>query len=114
MAPDLLAIHYHPSVELNFSTFTDEITVDSCTASLRGVPYRNVIGFTLSSCTGTPAYLNIGNATLFTNHGGPGGYVSSETDVAMRLEMFSIPAVASSRSWYLKRLWGRNAQLGSD
>ncbi len=83
MAPDLLAIHYHPSVELNFSTFTDEITVDSCTASLRGVPYRNVIGFTLSSCTGTPAYLNIGNATLFTNSGGPGGYVSNETDVAI-------------------------------
>lgn len=81
MAPDLLAIHYHPSVELDFNTFTDDIAVDSCAVvSLRSVSYKNVIGFTLSSCTGTPAYLDIGNATLFTTSG---SYISNETDVAI-------------------------------
>lgn len=92
MAPDLLAIHYYPNVALDFTSYTGAITVAGCSSVLRDVARANVVGLTLSSCSGTPTYVTIGNATLFTTSG---NYVSNETLVPVT-EVFD-PVITDTR-----------------
>lgn len=86
MDPDLLTIHYHPSVVLDFTSSRGNITVPGCNVSstFRSTPKSNLVALTLSGCTSSsssssssaPQYVTIGNATLFTT--GAADYVSEE------------------------------------
>lgn len=79
MDPDLLTIHYHPSVVFDFTSSRGNITVPGCNATFRSTPKSNLVALTLSGCSSTsspPQFVTIGNATLFTVGGGD--YVSEE------------------------------------